>query len=59
MFDSVKYAPKSKKFIVKYKAELETGEEKALNFLCGAVMRKTKGKADPQTVKKLMMDLLK
>ncbi|MBW3018525.1 Asp-tRNA(Asn)/Glu-tRNA(Gln) amidotransferase subunit GatB, partial [Candidatus Woesearchaeota archaeon] len=38
--------------------DFKKGEEKALNFLCGFVMRKTKGKADPAKVKKLMLELL-
>lgn len=35
------------------------GEQKSLQFLIGQVMRKTKGKAAPQIVKKLLMSLLK
>lgn len=39
-------------------AEIKEGNEKAINFLVGQVMRKTKGRADPGTVLSLMKSLL-
>jgi len=39
-------------------AEIKEGNEKAINFLVGQVMRKTKGRADPGTVQKAMKKLL-
>ena len=39
MFESLKYSPSSKKFIIKYRAELETGEEKALKSAYHELMR--------------------
>ncbi len=38
--------------------DYKTGNEKALNFIVGSVMRKTKGKATPQEVKKILEKLL-
>ena len=44
----------NKKAIESYK----NGEEKAFNFLVGQFMRKTKGTADPETVRKLLEKLI-
>ncbi|MEM4336382.1 MAG: Asp-tRNA(Asn)/Glu-tRNA(Gln) amidotransferase subunit GatB [Candidatus Woesearchaeota archaeon] len=38
--------------------DYKKGEEKALNFIIGNVMRKTKGKANPEEVKKIIKKLL-
>jgi len=38
--------------------EIKAGSSKAINFLVGQVMRKTKGRADPATVLSLMKKLL-
>ena len=35
------------------------GNEKAINFLVGAVMKKSKGKADPKKVEKILKELIK
>lgn len=40
-------------------AEFKNGKEKALGFLVGAVMKKSKGKANPQLVNKLLREKLK
>lgn len=40
-------------------ADFKAGVEKALKFLIGQVMAKTKGKADPQAVKRLLEDKLR
>ncbi|MCS7307467.1 MAG: Asp-tRNA(Asn)/Glu-tRNA(Gln) amidotransferase GatCAB subunit B, partial [Aquificaceae bacterium] len=37
----------------------KTGEEKLFGFLVGQVMKKTKGKANPQVVNKLLKEALK
>jgi len=39
--------------------EIKEGNEKAINFLVGQVMRKTKGRADPGVVQEAMKELLK
>ncbi len=39
--------------------EFKAGSEKSLNFLVGQVMRKTKGKASPDLIKKLLLEKLK
>jgi len=39
--------------------DYKKGEEKALQFLIGQVMRKTKGTATPQIVRDLLLSLLK
>ncbi|MFO7711504.1 MAG: Asp-tRNA(Asn)/Glu-tRNA(Gln) amidotransferase subunit GatB [Candidatus Woesearchaeota archaeon] len=39
-------------------AEFREGKEKALNFLVGQVMKKTKGKASPAEVNKLIKELI-
>ena len=54
-----KYCKEAIKENQKAAEDYKKGEEKALNFLCGYVMRKTKGKADPKTVRELMLSLLK
>jgi len=38
--------------------DVKSGNEKAIHFLVGQVMRKTKGRADPGTVQKIMKKLL-
>ena len=38
--------------------QLKAGETKPIDFLMGQVMRKTKGKADPQKVRKMIKDLI-
>jgi aspartyl-tRNA(Asn)/glutamyl-tRNA(Gln) amidotransferase subunit B len=38
--------------------DFKAGGEKSLNFLVGQVMRLTKGKASPQVVSKIMMELI-
>lgn len=38
--------------------DYKSGKEKALGFLMGQTMRETKGKADPQMVRKMLMDEL-
>lgn len=38
--------------------QVKAGEKKAINFIIGKVMQKTKGKADPTVVKKLVGKLL-
>jgi aspartyl-tRNA(Asn)/glutamyl-tRNA(Gln) amidotransferase subunit B len=35
------------------------GKESALQFLVGQVMKETKGSANPQIIKQLLLDLLK
>jgi aspartyl-tRNA(Asn)/glutamyl-tRNA(Gln) amidotransferase subunit B len=40
-------------------AEFKSGKEKAIGFLVGAVMKKSKGKANPQLVNKLLQEKLK
>ena len=37
--------------------ELKQGNQKSLNFLVGQVMRKSKGKADPKEVNKIIREL--
>jgi aspartyl-tRNA(Asn)/glutamyl-tRNA(Gln) amidotransferase subunit B len=39
--------------------QVKSGDEKALNFLIGQVMRKSKGKANPQVAKETLMKLIK
>ncbi len=39
--------------------DYKKGEEKALNFIVGSVMKMTKGTAKPDVVKKLVMELIK
>ena len=39
--------------------DYKKGEEKALNFIVGQVMRKTEGKASPKEVNEIIKDLLK
>ncbi|MBU0628142.1 MAG: Asp-tRNA(Asn)/Glu-tRNA(Gln) amidotransferase subunit GatB [Nanoarchaeota archaeon] len=39
--------------------EYSSGKEKALNFVVGIVMKKTKGKAKPDEVNKILKDLIK
>lgn len=39
-------------------ADYKKGEEKALNYLVGQVMRKSKGKANPQKAKRILKKLL-
>lgn len=39
--------------------DYKRGEEKSLNFLVGQVMRSSKGTAQPDAVKKLLMELIK
>jgi aspartyl-tRNA(Asn)/glutamyl-tRNA(Gln) amidotransferase subunit B len=36
--------------------QLRAGEQKVMNFLMGQVMKKTRGKADPATVRKILAD---
>ncbi len=38
--------------------DFKAGKQEALNFLFGAVMKKTKGRADPEVVKKLLIKKL-
>ncbi len=45
----------SPKIVAEYKA----GKEKALGAIVGLVMKKSKGKANPQMVNKILVDLLK
>ncbi len=49
------------KTITKYPqvvADYKAGKEKALNSLVGAVMKKTKGRADARTVREVLMGKL-
>lgn len=39
--------------------DYKKGEEKALNFVVGKVMQKTRGKADPAVVNKLLKEIIK
>ena len=39
--------------------QIKEGNEKAINFLVGQVMKKTKGRADPGVVQEAMKELLK
>jgi len=39
--------------------DFRSGRQEALNFLFGAVMKKTKGRADPEVVRKLLVKKLK
>ena len=39
-------------------AQIKAGETKPIDFLMGQVMRETKGKADPQKVRKLIQDTI-
>jgi aspartyl-tRNA(Asn)/glutamyl-tRNA(Gln) amidotransferase subunit B len=39
--------------------QVKNGEEKAVNFLVGQVMRKCQGKANPQKVKEILIELIK
>lgn len=39
--------------------QVKTGDEKAVNFLIGQVMRKSKGKASPQIAKEMIVKLVK
>jgi len=39
--------------------DYKQGKEEALHFITGSVMRKTKGKADPKTVKEILTKLIK
>src|SRR3989344_4538808 len=39
--------------------DYKKGNEKAINFLVGAVMKKSKGKADPKKVEKILKELIK
>ena len=36
--------------------QLRAGEQKVMNFLMGQVMKKTRGKADPAAVRKILTD---
>ena len=38
--------------------DYKKGESKALNFLMGKIMGKSKGKADPNAVKKILSDMI-
>jgi aspartyl-tRNA(Asn)/glutamyl-tRNA(Gln) amidotransferase subunit B len=49
--EAIKEAPQA---VSEYKA----GKEKALNFIVGIVMRKTKGKASPKEVNEILRKLL-
>jgi aspartyl-tRNA(Asn)/glutamyl-tRNA(Gln) amidotransferase subunit B len=40
-------------------AEYKSGKERALGAIVGLVMKKSKGKANPQMVNKILADLLK
>jgi len=40
-------------------SDYKKGSEKALNFIIGAVMRKTRGTASPEDVKKILIELIK
>ncbi len=40
-------------------ADFQNGEEKALNFIVGSVMRKTKGKATPKEVNEILIQLIR
>jgi len=39
-------------------ADYKKGEEKALNFIVGAVMKKTRGKATPKEVNEIILRLI-
>ena len=39
--------------------EYKAGKEKALNFIFGIVMRKTKGKATPKEVNEILKKLIR
>ena len=38
---------------------LKLWQKQAINFLVGAVMKKSKGKADPKKVEKILKELIK
>jgi aspartyl-tRNA(Asn)/glutamyl-tRNA(Gln) amidotransferase subunit B len=40
-------------------ADYRAGKEKALNALVGQVLKKTKGRADPRTVREMLLEKLK